>query len=102
MSVNGKARDWLAPTAAAILFLVAPCAEAASVTVGINVFPRTLDPTFDTSAQAQGVYRMIYEPLITIGEGGRVNPWLAQSCTGPFTFVRWTKESVIHRCLPDV
>lgn len=79
MKVSRVGAHWVMVGVATLVLFGATLADASLVTVGINVFPRTLDPTFDTSAQAQGVYRAMYEPLITIGEGGAVKPALAQS-----------------------
>lgn len=47
--------------------------------VAINVYPRSLDPTFETSAQAQAWFRCIFEPLVIIDNEAKMQPMLAVS-----------------------
>jgi peptide/nickel transport system substrate-binding protein len=40
------------------------------LTIGTNIMPRNLDPSFDTSAISQEIYRRYLDPLVTIGDDG--------------------------------
>lgn len=47
--------------------------------VGINTLPRTVEPFFDTTNTALGVYRMMFDTLVQVNEEGQPSPLLATS-----------------------
>lgn len=45
--------------------------------VGINTMPRTIEPFFDTTNTALGVYRLMFDTLVQVNEAGQPSPLLA-------------------------
>lgn len=47
--------------------------------VGINTMPRTIEPYFDTTNTALGVYKLMFDTLVRVNEQGQPSPLLASS-----------------------
>lgn len=81
-SVVRKCRQIILMTAVLLASIVALAQSQGDVIrVGINVFPKDLDPTFDTTAGVQGIYTQIFEPLVAVDATGQPVPALAESWT---------------------
>lgn len=66
-------------TCAALLVGTAAAQPIGELRIGINTLPRTIEPFFDTTTTALGVYKQIFDTLVRVDLEGQPIPWLAES-----------------------
>lgn len=68
--------------AASVAIMPAAAAAQASIVIGLQQEPTSLDPTADATASIDGMLTQnVYESLTTVNEAGEVQPQLAESWT---------------------
>lgn len=68
--------------AASVAIMPAAAAAQASIVIGLQQEPTSLDPTADATASIDGMLTQnVYESLTTVNEAGEVEPQLAESWT---------------------